>query len=82
LDIFTQPSACLLHPGTPASKLLALLDQLLDRHGDDERKDELLRLQSLLLRGKDVYQPEDLAAKLAASNIDVSQQESYKTPTK
>jgi hypothetical protein len=35
------------------------------------RKDELLRLQSLLLRGKDVYQPEDLAAKLAANNIDV-----------
>jgi hypothetical protein len=50
---------------------LALLDLLIGGRGVKPRKDELLRLQSLLLRGKDVYQPDDLAAKLAASNIDV-----------
>jgi hypothetical protein len=36
-----------------------------------QRLSELQQLHSLLLRGRDVYQPEDLAAKLAASSEDV-----------
>ncbi len=51
--------------------MLTLLSQLLGGQSVDAPKEELLRLQSLLLRGKDMYQPEDLAAKLAASTLDV-----------
>jgi hypothetical protein len=57
--------------GTPASKLLSLLNQLMAGEAVKPRANELQRLHSLLLRGKDVYQPENLAAKLVASSADV-----------
>jgi hypothetical protein len=40
--------------------------------GSKPTRTELQHIRSVLLRGKDVYQPEDLAAKLAASAADVS----------
>jgi hypothetical protein len=51
-----------------------LISTLLDAGTTAAPHEDLLQLQSLLLRGKDVYQPEDLAAKLLASSKDVRPQ--------
>jgi hypothetical protein len=71
--------------GTPATALLDLLKQLqelstkakMEAHRDSAAAKALEMMQpaihhirGVLLRGADVYQPEDLAAKLAAANRD------------
>jgi hypothetical protein len=66
-----------LNGGTPAQALLELVSELIVGNRQTVVPyDELQRLQSVLLRGVDVYQPEDLACKIAATSIEADVGES------
>jgi hypothetical protein len=62
------PPRAVMDTNTPAQVLLDLLGSTLDASRPAPPASQLLRLREVLLRGVDVYQPEDLADKLVAAS--------------
>jgi hypothetical protein len=73
----TYKPRVVLNADTPAHTLIELINELIDGSKQTVRShEELQHMRSVLLRGIDVYQPDDLACKLAAASMETDVGES------